>query len=47
VQQLKAVLIITGDPKELNCAIPELFEIAKGYGLDVDLVKDNIIRGED
>ena len=46
MQYIKAVLIFSGDPAELNCAIPELIDICKGYGLDVDLIKDNFLRSE-
>jgi len=39
--QMKAVLIIEGDAAEANCAIPELIDICRGYGLKiVDIVKE-------
>lgn len=44
MQQLKAVLIISGDPCNLNQAWPEMVEIARGYGLDVDVVRDDVLR---
>ena len=41
MQKLKFVLIVEGEPSEANCAIPELIEICKGYGLKiVDLIKE-------
>ena len=36
----RAVLIIAGDACNLNQAWPEMVEIAKSYGLAVDLIKE-------
>ena len=45
IQQMRAVLILSGETTEVNCAIPELIEICQGYGLSVDLVKEIIPEG--
>ena len=44
--KLKFVLIVEGFAPDANCAIPELIEICQGYGLSVDLIKENMTGGE-
>jgi hypothetical protein len=41
MSKLKVVLIFEGEDTEMNCAIPEILDIIKGYGgQSVDLVKE-------
>jgi hypothetical protein len=40
-RQARAVIIISGDAADLHQAIPEMCEIADGYGQSVDLIIDD------
>jgi len=41
MQTLKFVLTVEGKDTEMNCAIPEILDIIRGYGgKPVDLVKE-------
>jgi len=40
MQQLKAVMIISGFAPDMSCAINEMCEIAEGYGAKIDIVRE-------
>lgn len=41
MHKLKVCLIFEGEDTEMNCAIPEIYDIIRGYGgKPVDLVKE-------